>query len=74
VLVGLSRKGFLGEITGRPIDERLVATVTADLIACSRGADIIRVHDVRAAVDSIRVREAFLKRERGYRGLAAAPQ
>ena len=47
VLVGLSRKSFLGEILGVPADERLTGTIAADAIAISNGADIIRVHDVK---------------------------
>jgi dihydropteroate synthase len=55
ILVGLSRKGFLGSITGRPVSERTAATVAASLDACRRGARIVRVHDVAAMVDAIRV-------------------
>ncbi len=55
ILVGLSRKGFLGSITGKPVSERTAATVAASLDACRRGARIVRVHDVAAMVDAIRV-------------------
>jgi dihydropteroate synthase len=55
VLVGLSRKGFLGSITGKPVSERTAATVAASLDACRRGARIVRVHDVAEMVDAIRV-------------------
>ncbi len=55
ILVGLSRKGFLGSITGRPVSERAVATVAASLDACRRGAGVVRVHDVAEMGDAIRV-------------------
>jgi len=55
VLVGWSRKGTLGLLTGRPVDQRLVASVTAALLAAQRGASILRVHDVAATVDALKV-------------------
>ncbi len=55
VLVGWSRKGTLGLLTGRPVDQRLVASVTAALLAAQRGAAILRVHDVAATVDALKV-------------------
>lgn len=58
VLVGLSRKSSLGEITGRPPDERLAASLAAALAAVSRGAALLRVHDVRESVDALKVWQA----------------
>jgi dihydropteroate synthase len=55
LLVGVSRKGFLGKLTGRPISERVPASVAAALAACQRGARVVRVHDVAETVDAIRV-------------------
>jgi dihydropteroate synthase len=55
VLVGLSRKSSLGEITGRGVDERLPASLAAALAAVSRGAAIVRVHDVRETVDALKM-------------------
>lgn len=55
VLIGLSRKNFLGEITGRGVEERLSATLAANGAAISGGADIIRVHDVKEHRDLARV-------------------
>jgi dihydropteroate synthase len=55
VLAGLSRKSMLGTLTGRPVDERLAASVAAAVIAAERGAQILRVHDVRETVDALRV-------------------
>lgn len=60
VLIGLSRKGFLGAITGRKGTEaRLAATIAANAYALLAGADILRVHDVRESVDMKRVLEAI---------------
>ena len=58
LLVGWSRKGTLGRITGRPVGDRLAASLAAALLAVQRGAAIVRVHDVRATVDAIRVWQA----------------
>jgi dihydropteroate synthase len=55
VLAGLSRKGMLGRITGRSVDERVHASVAAALIAVQNGARIVRVHDVAATRDALRV-------------------
>jgi dihydropteroate synthase len=46
ILAGLSRKSSLGRITGQTADDRLIASVTAGLLAVQRGAKILRVHDV----------------------------
>lgn len=53
VLVGLSRKSMLGEVTGRSVDERLAAGVAAAVLAVERGAAIVRTHDVRATRDAL---------------------
>jgi dihydropteroate synthase len=55
LLVGLSRKGSLGRITGRPVQERLAASLAAALAAVAAGASIVRVHDVRETVDAFAV-------------------
>lgn len=55
VLVGLSRKRFLGEITGRPVDRRLAAGLAAQAWATLRGASVLRVHDVMEACDAAAV-------------------
>jgi dihydropteroate synthase len=58
VVVGASRKSFLGRITGRDERGRLAATVAANVVAYERGASIFRVHDVPEAVDSLKVAAA----------------
>lgn len=55
VLAGWSRKRTLGEITGRPVGERLPASLAAALRAVSAGAKVLRVHDVAATVDAVKV-------------------
>jgi dihydropteroate synthase len=55
LLAGLSRKRSLGEITGRETGERLHASVAAALLAAEYGARILRVHDVAATVDALKV-------------------
>ncbi|HPF27123.1 MAG: dihydropteroate synthase [Steroidobacteraceae bacterium] len=55
VLVGLSRKSMLGQLTGRPVDQRLAGSVALATVAVLRGAHILRAHDVAATVDAIKV-------------------
>lgn len=55
VLMALSRKKCIGELTGRDADERLYGTLAADIIAVQNGASMIRVHDVGAALDTLKV-------------------
>ena len=59
VLVGLSRKSFLGRLTGSHVDARLTATVAANLAARTLGASIFRVHDVAEHVAAFAVSEAI---------------
>lgn len=55
LLVGWSRKRTLGDITGRPVEQRLSASLAAALRAVSAGARVLRVHDVAATVDALKV-------------------
>ncbi len=55
LLVGWSRKSTLGALTGRPVDQRLAASLAAALAAVHRGARIVRVHDVAQTVDALKV-------------------
>lgn len=59
LLIGVSRKSMLGAITGRPVGERLAASVAAALLAAQRGEAILRVHDVAATRDALAVRAAI---------------
>ena len=62
VLAGLSRKSLIGAVLGLPVDERLHASVALALIAVQNGASIVRVHDVRATRDAVRMWEAVQSR------------
>jgi dihydropteroate synthase len=55
VLVGLSRKSVIGALTGRAVGERLAGSLAAAVLAVERGARLVRVHDVAATVDALRV-------------------
>lgn len=57
MLVGVSRKSMIGEMTSRPVEKRLAGSLAAALAAMSQGARILRVHDVAETVDAIRVWE-----------------
>lgn len=60
VLAGLSRKSMLGAVTGRAVEERTVASAVAALIAVQRGAGIVRVHDVGATCDALKIWQAVI--------------
>lgn len=63
VVVGVSRKGFLGSLTGREVPaDRVSATVAANVLALERGATVFRVHDVAATRDALLVATATLRR------------
>jgi dihydropteroate synthase len=55
ILIGLSRKSFIGEVLDRPVEKRLIGTVTANTLAIINGANIIRVHDVGDAVEMVKI-------------------
>ena len=65
LLVGISRKAFLGRITGRPAAERLEATIAAAVLSVERGADILRVHDVGPVAQAVRTAEAIVETREG---------
>lgn len=58
VLAGLSRKSVLGQVTGRPVEQRLAASLAAATLALDGGARILRVHDVAATRDVVAVWQA----------------
>jgi dihydropteroate synthase len=59
VMVGPSRKSFIGQITGKPVGERVFGTAAAVTAAVLSGASAVRVHDVAAMRDVVRVAEAL---------------
>jgi dihydropteroate synthase len=58
VVIGTSRKSFLGKITGREVDDRVAATVATNVLAYERGARVFRVHDVAPVNDALIVTAA----------------
>jgi dihydropteroate synthase len=55
VVIGVSRKSFIGKITRAPAEERVGGSIAAALVAAKNGASIVRVHDVRETVDALRI-------------------
>ncbi len=62
VVIGTSRKSFLGRITGREVDDRLAGTIATNVLAYERGARVFRVHDVGPVADALRVAAATVSR------------
>ena len=61
LLFGCSRKGFLGKMAGgAPVDDRLPGTIAANTMAVERGAQIVRVHDVRENLQAMRVVDTIM--------------
>ena len=59
ILIGLSRKSFLGDLTGRPVDQRLAASLAATALAVYAGCAVVRTHDIAATRDAVRVAESL---------------
>jgi dihydropteroate synthase len=62
VVIGTSRKSFLGRITGRAVDDRLAGTVATNVLAYERGARVFRVHDVAPVYDGLVIAGATVRR------------
>ena len=62
VLVGTSRKRFIGHLTGREPKDRLAGTIASNVLAAAAGASIVRVHDVREMAQVARVADAIAHR------------
>jgi len=60
VLIGVSRKKFIGELTGKKTDDRLAGSLAAQIISYLRGAKIFRTHDVKETTDALKVAQAIL--------------
>jgi dihydropteroate synthase len=61
VLVGVSRKSTLGDLTQREVHERMPASVAAAVVAVMNGASIVRAHDVQETVDALKVAQAVIE-------------
>jgi dihydropteroate synthase len=62
IVIGTSRKSFLGRLTGRPVQDRLAATIATNVIAYERGARVFRVHDVAPVRDALLIAAATVRR------------
>ena len=62
ILLGTSRKSTLGKVLDLPADQRLEATLATTALGIAAGADIVRVHDVRANVRAARMADAVVRR------------
>ena len=60
LLAGWSRKSSLGNVTGLPVNERLAPSIAAAVLAVERGAQIVRVHDVKETLAALKVRAAMV--------------
>jgi dihydropteroate synthase len=60
VVVGTSRKRFIGALTGREVDDRLGGTIASNVLALRAGADVLRVHDVAEMRQAALVAESIL--------------
>jgi dihydropteroate synthase len=58
IVIGTSRKSFLGKLTGRDVAERLAGTIATNVLALERGATVFRVHDVAEVADALKVAAA----------------
>lgn len=58
LVIGTSRKSFLGRLTGKEADDRLAGTIATNVIALERGASVFRVHDVEPVADALKVAAA----------------
>jgi len=65
VLIGTSRKSFIGAVTGKPVDERIFGTAASVAWTIGQGADIVRVHDVPEMLDVVNLTDAL---QRGWGG------
>jgi dihydropteroate synthase len=60
VLVGTSRKSFIGRTDGSPTDDRLGGTIATSILAAAAGASVLRVHDVKELAEALKVADAVL--------------
>jgi dihydropteroate synthase len=60
LVIGASRKSFIGRIDGSEVDDRLGGSIASSVLAAAEGADVLRVHDVAETAQAIRVAEAIL--------------
>jgi dihydropteroate synthase len=73
VMIGVSRKSFIGQVTGRPVEERLFGTAAAVAAAVMAGARAVRVHDVAEMRDVVRVATAIADASRARKSPLEIP-
>jgi dihydropteroate synthase len=61
LLVGLSRKSVLGQVVGLSVHERIHASIAASMVSVMKGANIVRVHDVKPTVDALKIFSAAMQ-------------
>lgn len=74
LLVGTSRKSFIGKITGRPVDDRVYGTAASIALAIAAGVDMVRVHDVEELVAAVDVADAVCRTRVASSGRALAQE
>lgn len=62
ILHAVSRKSFLGAITGREVEDRLAATIASVALGVQHGADFVRVHDIKEISDTVKVSDMIVRR------------
>jgi len=60
LVIGTSRKSFIGKIDGSPVEQRIGGTIASSILAAAEGADVLRVHDVAEAAQALKVAGAIL--------------
>ena len=65
LVIGVSRKGFIGKISGAPADQRLPGSIAVAVLAVKEGADVVRVHDVPETVQALKLEQAIQSFGRG---------
>ncbi|MDD5045422.1 MAG: dihydropteroate synthase, partial [Candidatus Omnitrophica bacterium] len=61
LLVGVSRKSFIGKVADKPVEERLYGSIAAGILAVKNGAHILRVHDVKETKEALQIADAIIK-------------
>ena len=63
LLIGLSRKSVLGQVVGSSVDERIHASIAASVVSVMKGANIVRVHDVKPTIDALKIVQAVMNEQ-----------
>ena len=74
ILLGTSRKSTLGRVLDLPVDQRLEATLATTALGIAAGADIVRVHDVRANIRAARMTDAIVRHGRPTSTMEGGPK